>query len=69
MRFLESAPELLELSGRDQPIDYQPGEQESYHLALRGGVELPVSRLRLERLRELLQAPHPRSDAQRPSGG
>jgi Response regulator of the LytR/AlgR family len=42
----------------------RPGDRDSYHLILRGGVQLAVSRLRLGRLRELLQASHSRSDAQ-----
>ncbi|MGH8607018.1 MAG: LytR/AlgR family response regulator transcription factor [Gammaproteobacteria bacterium] len=42
----------------------RPGEQDSYHLTLPGRVKLPVSRLRLGRLRDLLQASHPQSDAE-----
>jgi two-component system response regulator LytT len=42
----------------------RPGERDSYHLILPGRVKLPVSRLRLERLRDLLQASQGQSDAE-----
>ncbi len=42
----------------------RPGEQDSYDLLLPGRVKLPVSRLRLGRLRELLQASQRQSDAE-----
>jgi two-component system, LytTR family, response regulator LytT len=42
----------------------RPGEQDSYDLLLPGRVKLPVSRLKLGRLRDLLQASQRQSDGE-----